>query len=296
MQLTSDDITSRRTFIVIAESRTESDFDILNSTGFPVRYGDLHPRNAGVFALDFSVSQDSKHWNKWTVEVGYKRPEESQDAENNPDDNPLLRQPDISYDTESVTVAAVGERDSNGNVTKGIVTSAGEPYDPHPEEEIEILLINITSWELPWFSVRDFLALQNGVNDAAFTFGDATFGEGQAKVRIRFGKTEQYTLKDPDNPNSAPGTVVRYRQRDILLAVNPLGWDLSLLDFGTYYRAEGSIRRFIEDEQDAQEMGLLDGQGGRLADGNPIGSNAVFNFWKNRKRVPFGFLNLPAGP
>lgn len=293
MQLTSDDITSRRTFIVIAESRAESDFDILNATGFPVRYGDLHPRNAGVFALDFSVSQDSKHWNKWTVEVGYKRPEESQDAENNPDDNPLLRQPDISYDTESVTVAALGERDENGQMIKGIVTSAGEPYDPHPEEEIEILLINITSWVLPWFSVRDFFALQNGVNDAAFTFGDATFDEGQAKVRIRFGKTEQYTLKDPDN---APGTVVRYRQRDILLAVNPLGWDLSLLDFGTYYRADGAIRRFIEDEEDAQEMGLLDGQGGRLDDGNPIGSNAVFNFWQNRNRVPFGFLNLPAGP
>lgn len=298
-QLTASSITSSRTFYVIAESRAESDFDIFGATGMPVRYGDRHPRNVGVFALEWSATQDPRHWYKWTVEVGYTRPEENQDSENNPDDNPLLRMPDISYDTESVTIAATGERDADGNVTKGIVTSAGEPYDPHPEEEVEILLINITRWELPFFSVVDFLRLQNGVNDAAFTWGDATFEEGQAKVRIRIGATQQHTLKspaDPNDPNDRPGQIVRYRQHDILIAVSPLGWDLRLLDFGTYYNDDGAIKRFIEDGSDAKEMGLLDGAGGKLADGDPIGSNAVFNFWKNRTRVPFDFLALPAGP
>ena len=296
-QLSTDDITSSRRFIIISTNRNESDFDIFAATGLPVSYGQRHPRNAGVFALDWSATQDSRHWYKWVLEIGYKRPEENQDADSNPDDNPLFRQPDISYDTESVTVAAAGERDSDGNVTRGIVTSAGEPYDPHPEEEIEILLINITRWVPPFFSVRDFLRLQNGVNDAAFTFGDATFQEGQCKVRIRIGKTEQYTLKDP---MGTPGAVVRYRQHDLLLAVNPLGWDLRLLDFGTYYKdGGGKIKRFIDDGDDAQELGLLDGDGGKLpapADGEAVGSNAVFNFWKNRTRVPFTFLALPAGP
>jgi hypothetical protein len=278
--------TAERSFICRAENTAEDGHDMFVATGMPVAFGDAHPRIGGIFALDWSAQQDSEAWWKWTVTVSYRTPDQSQgdDPTDNPDDNPILRDPDISYDTESIMVAARGEVDNNGEITKAIVTSAEEPYDPHPEEEIEVLLINITRWVIPYFSVQLFFNLQNSVNANGFTFGDATIGEGKAKIRIRIGPTQRQVLAD--------GSTVQFRQHDIMIAASPIGWDIELLDFGTYFKDGGKIKRFIDDGEDAKEFGLLDGSGGKLT----AGAQPHYNFWKSRKRSSFAALNLPAGP
>lgn len=271
-----------RSFYVRSRNRDDRDVDIYTAIGFPVAYGDLHPRSPGLYARKFSAKQDSKNWNKWTVTVDYRRADISNTDNGVLDDNPILRRPDISYDTETIQVAARGEVDEDGKTIKPMTTSAGEPYDPHPEDQLEIMLINITYWGEPFFSLRQFYATQNSVNSNAFTFGDLAIQAREAKVRIRISKEQRH--------NSPDGTLVLYRQFDLLLAVNPLKWDLELLDFGTFYRDAGKVKRFIDDT--GEELGLLDGNGGKLADG----ADEIYNFWESKKTTDFSFLALPAGP
>ena len=274
--------TTKRSFYVRSRDENDGDVDIITAINFPVQYGDLHPRSPGLYARKFNAKQDSKHWNKWVVEVEYRRADTADTSSGALDDNPILRQPDISYDTETIQVAARGEVDQEGVTIKPMANSAGEPYDPHPEDQLEIMLINITRWGDPFFSLQQFFAVQNSVNSNPFTFGDLVVEARKCKIRLRISKEQRH--------NAADGSLILYRQFDILLAINPLGWDLELLDFGTFYRDASNIKRFIDDT--GEELGLLDGSGGKLA----TGTTEVYNFWKSKKTTNFGFLNLPAGP
>lgn len=275
-------VTVSRSFYVRAESENEDSPDILAVPGLPVAYGNVHPRFPGLYARKFTAKQDSKHWNKWLVTVDYRRSDTADTSSGTLDDNPILREPDISYDTETIQVAARGEVNDEGETVKAMANSAGEPYDPHPEDQMEIMLINITRWGDPFFSLREFYATQNSVNSNAFTFGDLQIPARSCKTRIRISKTNRHSSPD--------GAISLYRQFDILLAVNPLGWDLELLDFGTFYREDSKIIRFIDDT--GEELGKLDGQGGKLAEGQ----EEAYNFWASKKETDFSFLALPAGP
>lgn len=280
----ADKTTHKRSFKVRATDRTESDRDIVSAVG--IGYGVQFPGNPFLYARSFKAKQDTKTWWLWIVTVTYEPYEgESTTGEGgvleNPEDDPVLRPPQISYYTESVQVAARGEVDADGLVTKAIVTSAGEPYDPHPEEELEILYINIRLWRGPTFSVDQYVKASNSVNDAAFTFGDVTFEEGRVKIKSSVGPIENIFL-------SQRQTQIFYRELNFELAVHPFSWDLSLLDFGTYYLDDGEVKRFADK---GMEMGLLDGFGGELGTQAP-----KFNTWKNRKRFDFGLFNLPKGP
>lgn len=284
--ISKDNMTATREFTVISTSQTEYGPSIVAVV--PVSYKSGHPAYAGLFAMFFDPKQDRKCWWKWTVTVKYVRLESSQnqDPTENPFESPLDREPETSVDTQTIMVAARGETDSGGNLIKAIATSAGEPYDPPPEEELEIQLIFITRWELPSFSMTTYYQYQNAVNLTSFTFGDLTINEGYAKIRIRIGKKEYWV--SPDD-----GTTIPYRQYDYILAVSPLSWDIELLDWGSYYiNGSGQIVRFLDDSDGAREFGLLDGSGGKLALGDP----GVYNKWKNKVRVEFSTLSLPTGP
>ena len=281
---TIDSRTAQRKFKVRAQLQSEDGPDIYGAAGVPA-YGDAHPKNPFMFATGFDAVQDSKTWWLWIVTVKYETPGR-EDAENNVEDNPLLRLPQINYDTETIMVAALGEVDATtGDVTKAVVTSAGEPYDPPPEEELDILMISITRWETPVFSLSQYRQFQNAVNDAAFTFGDLTIAIGEAKLRIRIGPTENKIMPDESR--------LYYRQVDYVIAVNDLGWDLSALDWGTYYiDGSGNKVNFKDDPAEGTEFGLLDGSGGKLS----TGAAEFFNTWKNKKRANFAVLALPSGP
>lgn len=285
-EVSNDGQRAVRRFVVVSTDRTEGFIDIVAVVLAVAAHGSAHPNASGIFASKYSATQDDSAWFKWTVVVDYEPPEFSQDdPATNPDDNPLLRQPAISYDTESIFIASRGEVNSSGEIIKGMVNSAGEAYDPVPtEDEVDLLLINITRWRTPFFSLSAYFDLQNGVNQNAFTFGDLSIPARHCKVRLRMSETRIHT-----SPNSSQ---VEYRQEDLLLVVHPLSWDLTALDFGTFYKDGGATKRFIEDGSDAKEFGLLDGNGGKKADN----ATEVYNFWKSRKQIPFTFLNLPAGP
>lgn len=267
----------QRSFIVRAANRDEYAEEIIAACG--VDWGDFHPNNAGYYAKDPTVEQDSGCWWKWTVNWDYARITADEDPENNPEDNPLLREPQMTYDTQTISIASPGGYDDDGELIP-YVSSAGEPYDPPPEEDLEILIISITRWESPGFSLSEYFNYQNSANSDAVTIGDLGIQPGFIKLRLRIGKREKHVAND--------GTVTPYRQFQYVLAVSPLTWDIILLDQGSYYRDDaGDPVKFTSQNK---EFGLLDGSGGQLADD----ADPVFKNFKNKKRVPFAPLNLPS--
>ena len=100
----------------------------------------------------FLPKQDDREWNYWVVEVGYRSPESGVATEQL---NPLLRPAEINYDTETTIYFAPGTVDNEtGTLTGVYANSAGEPYNPPPEEEIQIFVVHINRFEQENFSVQ----------------------------------------------------------------------------------------------------------------------------------------------
>ena len=274
------------TFIVRAEQRSEDAEDILAAV--PVVPGMWHPKSFGYYADTPDVTQDSVAWWKWIVVWNFKRVVGNEDPETNPDSNPLLFEPEISIDFQTIEVDAKGELLDDGTY-RPIANSAGEPYDPHPREELEIMMISIARNEAPAFSLKKLRQFQNGVNATDWDFGDETIESGKAKIRIRVSPKRSKVLELDQQ-------VIQYRRYEYMIAVNPLGWDIELLDWGPSYISGidegGNPVSKLFSKTDDKEMGLLDGSGGKL----PSDGVAQFLTWQNKERVAFGDLNLPQGP
>lgn len=287
-----DGAVATRRFVVRSDSQADDGPQILTAPFLPA-YGDTHPRNPLIFALDFEAEQDSKSWQKWIATIGYRVPERGESPD---DDNPLLIDPEISISQDFQPIAAVAEVDTTTGVpTAPLANTAGEAYDPAPEAELPITNIQISRNEAAAFSVSTYLDLNNSINNAAFGFGDYTFAALTVQVRAQIGTLQRYV-------SPVTGALTLYRRVSYVLRHNPLGWDISALDQGSYYlNADDdkipfltAIDRTADPPITTSEpyIGLLDGAGGKL----PDGGTAVFNSHPAKKRRNFGVLNLPAGP
>lgn len=271
-----------RKFQVRSDDQTDDGPDLMDGSvaGLP-EYGDAHPKNANLFATRLEAAQDSEAWWLWVITIKYEQPQFNGEEQT----PPLSRTARISYETEILMIAAVADRNTTTGAVEDVVgSSAGEPFDPAPEEELEILIINVQRWEAPGFSVATFYDYNGAVNSAAFTWGDQTIGVAEAKLRMRIGPEETYI-------NPADNTTEAYREYNYQIAVSPLGWDLVVLDRGTYYKDGSNIKKFLDDFSEPY-VGLLDGSGGALASGG----TPVFRTFNTRKRRAFASLSLPAGP
>lgn len=275
-----------RRFIVVSDNKSDFESTVFATTGLP-KYNNLHPDDPTLRARGFNAEQDREAWWKWIVTVDYEEPSPSSDPDANQFDNPLDKPPEIETYTDSIMVTARGEVDASGNLIKAIKNSADEPYDPAPEEELDVMVIQISRFAIADFSVSLYQQYNNAVNDAAWTFGDKTFAEGQVKIKIRIGPALFW--RHPET-----GASFRYREYVFELFCIPHTWDIELLDWGTSYLDGATRKRFIDEPQPGtgNEFGLLDGSGGKLGPTD----EPVWLKWKNKKRVAFGPLNLPSGP
>jgi len=214
-----------RGFKVQAASKTESIYSIIGASG--VNYGSAHPDDPTLYALDFSASRlDDRNWHAWLVEAGYQNPD---DQGTDYQLNPLLRDPEISYDTETTIFVAPGTVDQvTGTLTGVFANSAGEPYNPQPEQELEILVVNIQRNEDSNVSVQKFYDYAGAVNSDTFSIGDFSVGPRFAKLRPRIGRTQVWK-------NPATGALTSYRQVNYEIKLHPLGWDIVLADAGSYH-------------------------------------------------------------
>jgi len=194
-------------------------------------------------------------------------------------DNPLLEPPDIEFGFERTTRIVTGsmkQEAASANVnmqtvihSTGIVTSAGEPYDPPPEIEDSRPVLTVSRNEAN-FNVQLAVEYQDAINTDFFL---GVF-PGQAKISSITARRRQ--------TNNLRYWRVTYRivfRRDF--------WTLQLLDRGTFHLVGGIITHFQEDGM--KRLGLLDGNGVKLG----AGADAVFNVFRVYRERPFAALNLP---
>lgn len=280
--LSSGEADATRYFKVQSDDRDESEYAVISAAG--VVYGSAHPdpQFAGLLALDFFAKQDAKDWSWWIVTVEYRTPEGGVATE---ELNPLLRPADISYDTETTIFVAPGTVDNTTGLLTGVyANSAGEAIKPPPEEELDVLVIDIQRFEPEVFSVNLYRRYNRSLNSDTFIIGDEVAGPGQAKLRIRIGPTREW---------SAAGLVTRYRAVQYQIKLHPITWDLVQADAGSYYIDEstGETVAFQTKKGNVPFIGFLGGDGHPLANGE----DPVFLTFE-RPRLPFSVLNLPPGP
>jgi len=270
---------STRKFKVRSHNKDDYGPDVIPAAG--VEYLDIHPKNPFLRALTVSAEQDPTAWWLWIVTWEYGVPDE------NEEDNPINRPARITLATEEFSTAAVAEVDpETGTPIAALVNSAGEKFDPPPEEEAEILVISIQRYELANVSVALFYGYNGATNSDEFVFGDLTIPPDFAKLRARIGDTEEYV-------SPVTGISTFYRSVDYAIRLHPFGWKISALDIGTFYFENGKKKSFVTDDNLREPLlGLLDGQGGKLEDD----ADPVFLKFGNKKRRPFSGLALPQGP
>ena len=284
--ISDGDIDARRFFQIRADDRTESKYDIIAAAN--VVYGSAHPdpEFANLVAIDFRAKQDDREWFKWIVEIDYRSPEGGVATEQL---NPLLRPAQISYATEETVYYEPGTVDQTTGALQGVyANSAGELYNPPPEDELTIMVINIQRFEMEVFSVATLYDYNGAQNEDTFIIGDLVAEPGFARLRVGVGHVLEW---------SSVGIVTRYRPVSYQIKIHPLSWDTFLADAGSYFIPEsgpfaGKRQNFITDKEPREKyIGFLDGSGNEL----PDGADPVFNRFE-KKRRPWSILSLPPGP
>lgn len=165
---------------------------------------------------------------------------------------------------------------------KPLRSSAGEVFVPPPMMDDAMLILTITRNEDLNSPVLQTSALfQNAVNLDGF------FGLNPGQVKCQCITCQRQTKQLPD------GTTYAYLRVTYLFHVKAT-WDIQLLDKGSYYLFQSSImapvtkQKFITDDGQPRD-GLLDGNGGKLADG----AAPVFLTVRPYSWLAFATLNLP---
>lgn len=169
---------------------------------------------------------------------------------------------------------------------RAIVNSAGQKFDPPPEEDEPIVTLFFERNEAFDRTVQANL-FRNTVNDAAWSVLGFTAGAGQARVqRMR----SIYTL-------GRAGSTAQwdhYFVNSIEIWFREEGWDLDLLDIGTQeqiaHPLRPELRNIADDDGEPIRAPVpLDGQGRRLQQGR----RPVFLPFRVHTRRSFDLLEIP---
>lgn len=283
----AEEITYQRVFVVESDSDAVGAREASFCSGLPFlghAYQTDNEADPLVRCISRSAAPVDRHRRLWEVTCGYSSKHEDQDPEENNDEEEQLElePPEVTLDyghrTRAVTGASTLIDDYGAeqqNRFGGATTSAGEPFDPPPEEEVDAPILTISRNEL----VANFQLwndYSNSVNEDIF------LGAPARTVRMAIQARKQYKNN------------LRYWRVSYVMEFNDLTWDLQLLDIGSWYLetgAGGVIERkyfLTEDEPPQPRLGLLNGFGAPLEDGQ----EAVFRRFKRRKERDFAVLQL----
>ncbi len=270
----------RRQFWVEVNNRFDDGSVVLQAPGLPKRYAFYLTANHQDFealCVNLRARQKSNTSFYWDVFAEYSTDHGDQEKEN----LPLAEPPEITFGFEKTKRIVTGEMKqgvislSSPHIktvvsSTGVVTSAGEPFDPPPEVEDSRPVLTITRNE-GFFDSARAIKYQDAVN-SDFFFGALP---GQAKVSgitaVRRQRNNIFYWR------------VTYRivfRRDF--------WSLELLDRGTFWKDGAGVINVFHDEGKAR-LGLLDGAGDKLA----AGAAPVFLKFQVYREEPFSVLRLP---
>lgn len=268
-------LTATRVFQVETNDKADDALVVLASGSLPA-VGSTHPTNSTLFCVDrdaFPKVEDTATF--WTVVCNYTN-------ENEYSENPLLQPPRFTWTTEKFQVVA--RKDRNG---KGIVNSAGDPFDPPAMKDLNRRIVvmrrnvaSVPSWLLDY---------EDAVNSDAFTIDGFAVGVEKAKCdKVNIGE-------------SRTRGGIEFREIVLEIHLSRIGWNLELLDEGFNYLNNDDPRKklpILDKDEDGNEIEgqkvtapvLLDGNGGILA--NPSVDTAVFKEFEVSRLLPFSALPL----
>ena len=270
-----------RGFWVTTNTKSDREEEVEAAAGVPRRYHP-HPANSRALVKDINTMQSSGHDNLWKVKCIYSTDTggKSEEGEGSDEPNPLLRKPEVWGGFKKYQRPAVGElvdklislQDIPEDIrAKGIVSSAGEPFDPPAmiDDSRPVLFVKRAEVNFNFSLASDY---QDSINNDRF------FGVAPRKAKlasISFSPIERFQG-------------IPYRWITYEIDFRKEGFLLWLLDQGTF-ELKGGKRHPFAGENGQPIVRLLNGKGERNKDGAP----AVFLPFKVYKERPFAALNLP---
>ena len=253
--ISNDKATFTRKFQVECTSLYDGPITVLNAVGVP-RPQQLYAFGAETHTLarvkDRDAERVAPNSKVWVVTVKY---ESSEEDEEDPTD-PLLEPAEIAltFENQQEVVKQVYDEyaSDHDDFSDAVRNSAGELFNPPPLRDISRPVLTISRNEDMDSPIRDTaIEYVNSTNNAEWG------GAGVGKARM-MGIDVSREWKEVDDE----GTKVAYLKCTYRIMFDPRGWDLNLLDHGSYYW-EGSTKKFFKSEDGHPHLDLLDGAGGR---------------------------------
>jgi hypothetical protein len=188
------------------------------------------------------------------------------------------------YEVEKIPVEGI--YNSKTQNYEPLRASTGEIYNPPAMMDASSLVITITRNEPLTANPQVVASLYMDAVNSDNYFG---FKPGYLKMQsITFSREVKQVLN---------GLIqIPYLRVTYIMRSRALGWDLKLLDKGTWFYLQNSqdltkpkIKQAFLTDDGSRRDGLLDGNGGKL----PDNGNWVWNTFQVYRRLPFNALNLP---
>ena len=219
-----------------------------------------------------------------------------QDEEGNDSKDPRTWHDEIEVSTTQMSLPMefakyIGPKPANKFLQPGVevrdpCNSAGVPFDPLPEYELDITILRITKFAAEWNDAQ-VNAYRGTINNDNFVIRKPQYNFTTNLFPFE-GKIKQWSgvfgFEDK----------IKYWKHTIELHINPLTWRFLILDRGTTTiefkksfsgKIIGQVRKRMVDEDGVPitEPQKLDGNGGLLPDGKP----PVYLLYAKYKEVPY---------
>ncbi len=280
-----------RIFFVSTDSKFDGPKTVLAWSGLPQR-SDLYATTTESDQTARVIQRTPKQIGptQWEVAVRYstkteKNKENKDNNDNNDSEDPADWSWSGSVSFENTQVPVTGDWADEPHYlwdqqppTRSPSNSAGQPFDNPPPSFDEAHPVVTLRGYAAQFDPLTVLKYVNCLNQDNF------WGANERQWRIT-----AITTSGRDWRTLPSGVTVKFYPIDIVIAYNWYTWDVQMLDKGSYYLSDGKQAAFLTKEGQPFE-GLLDGAGGKLADG---AAPKIVTF-KPYRLANFADLGLPA--
>lgn len=254
---------------VISDDPEESSYDVRFNAGLPVPWA-AYPEDDRAICTGRSCRRPEASRLIWEVTLRYSwSPEDDED-----DENPLNKEPEIEWDSSSFTKAIIKDRDGNA-----ITNSAGDYPDPPPEDEIIRwnILLQCNVPFVPAF-IRQYAG---AINESTIEIDGESIAAERARI-VGMKISRWQTENDVDFRTVTLNIEARDDSDD--------DYDLEMLDQGFRYKDGTELKDILIEDEDGTKHRpsapiLLDGNGEKLIDPSP--TTAVFLIYPTKRLMDF---------